>query len=310
LEGSARNTAVNYRSLLRLYVRPKLGRQRIGNVDKDMVKRLHREISTTGGREAEEASYQANRVLTLLTTMFNFAIDDKKLLPKGSNPCTEVEANKERHRRRYMSDEELASVKAAIDEHSDSQCVAAIRLLMWTGARRGEVVGAKWEDIDLHRTVRDPDGNVREFAVWDRMAPDLKQDEDSSVPLADAACRLLLQLHAEQGEPATGFVFPSTKSKTGHLVEIAKGWAQIKKHAGITKTLRIHDLRHSFASFLISDVVPLEVISPLMGHSSMKTTQRYAHLRQGPQRTAVEKLAKHIAGNSAEIISGPGRRSA
>jgi integrase len=307
--GIRASTAVNYQSLLRLYVRPALGRERIGNVTKDDVKRLHREISTTAGRKGQGATYQANRVLMLLSTLFNFAIE-KKVLAAGSNPCTEVEANKERHRRRYMSDEELVAVKAALDTHPDSQCVAAIRLLMWTGARRGEVLAAKWENVDLHRTTRDPDGNVREFAVWDRLAPDMKGDEDSSVPLADAARRLLLRLHVEQGEPKAGFVFPSTKSGTMHLVEIAKTWTQIKKTASITKSLRLHDLRHSFASVLISEGVPLEVISPLLGHSSLKTTSRYAHLKQGPQRNAVEKMAKHIAGDSAEIIPGPGRRSA
>jgi integrase len=307
--GLRSSTAVNYRSLLRLYVRPRFGRRRIGDIGKDEIKKLHREISTTGGRKNNGAAYQANRVLMLLTTMYNFAIDDKKLLPKGANPCVEVEANKERSRRRYLSDEELVSVKAALDQHPDSQCVAALRLLMWTGARRGEVLTMKWEDLELHRPVRGDDGNVRELAVWDRKAVDMKGDEDSAVPLADAARRLLVRLHVEQGEPKAGYVFPSAKSKTGHLVEIAKVWSQIVKTAGITKSLRLHDLRHSFASFLISEGVPLEVIGPLMGHSSLKTTARYAHLKDGPQRNAVEKVAKLIAGDSAEIIPGPGRRN-
>jgi integrase len=300
------STAANYRSLLRFHIRPNLGHKRIGAVTKEDVKRIHLEISTSGGCRKDGALYQANRVLTLISTMFNFAIE-KKLIAKGANPADDIKANKERARKRYLSDEELVAVKAAIDAHQDGQCVAAIRFLMWTGARKTEALAAKWETIDLHRKVRGGDGNIREFAVWDRLAPDMKGDEDSSVPLADAARRLLLRLHIEQGEPSKGYVFPSTKSATGHLVEVGKFWSEIKQAAGVTKSLRLHDLRHSFASFLVSDGVPLEVIGSLLGHRSPRTTARYAHLKDGPQRRAVETVAKIIAGEGAEVIPGPWR---
>jgi integrase len=296
------STATNYRSLLRCHIRPELGKKRIGEVKPADIEQLHREISATGGRKKTGASYQANRVLCLISTMYNFAAD-KGLLPKGTNPCAEIKTNKERARRRYMSDEELEAVTAALDQHPDARRVAVIRLLMWTGARCDEVLGMKWQDLELHRKVRSDDGNVRELAVWDRKALDLKGDEDSGVPLADAPRRLLLRLHADQGEPTTGFVFPSpTSKKKGYLTGVSSMWAQITKAAKITKPLRLHDIRHSFASCLISEGVPLEVISPLMAHASLKTTMRYAHLKQGPQRNAVEKLARVYAGDSAEVI--------
>jgi integrase len=175
---------------------------------------------------------------------------------------------------------------AALNKHPDRASADAIRLLLLTGARRGEILSMRWLDIDL------------DSGTWSRKALTLKQDRDHAIPLSDAALALLHSIRDQQiggrsGQGLGTYVFPSATSESKHLVAIRKLWRNILKEAEL-RNFRIHDLRHSFASQLVSTGASLELISSLLGHADVKTTQRYSHLYDSVERTAVDRIGAWI----------------
>src|SRR5262249_59216119 len=139
----------------------------------------------------------------------------------------------------------------------------ALRLLLLTGARSGEVFAATWDQFDL------------EAGRWTKPSSHTKQKKQHVVPLSPEARELLQHIRRGADETQT-YVFPST-GKTGHLTTLKKSWRLICKAAGITN-LRIHDLRHSYASIAINAGLTLPVIGRLLGHTQTATTARYTHL--------------------------------
>jgi integrase len=206
--------------------------------------------------------------------MFSLAV---KWHMRPDNPAKGIERNKEYHRRRYLSGDELVRLTKALSKHPNKEAADAIRLLLLTGARRGEVLSMKWADIE--------DG------VWSKPPSSTKQKDHHQVPLSAPALQLLAHIRKHQ-RPRAGFVFPS-HGASGHLVEIKKSWWQITKAAGI-EGLRLHDLRHSYASQLVSGGASLPLIGALLGHSNPLTTARYAHLFHDPLRAATEKVGAVI----------------
>src|SRR5215472_4402559 len=263
-------TAAEYERMLRLHIEPHFSRHmKAADVRFDDIDALHRKITKTG------ATYQANRVISLLSTIFSLAV---RWHWCETNPCKGIEKNREYHRRRYLSRDELVRLTKALAKHADRQAADAIRMLLLTGARRGEVLSMRWEDVE--------DG------VWSKPPSSTKQKEHHQVPLSAPALQLLAHIRKRQ-RPRTDFVFPSYGTSR-HLVEIKKSWRQITKAAGI-EGLRVHDLRHSYASQLVSGGASLPLIGALLGHSNPTTTARYAHLFHDPLRAATEKVGAVIA---------------
>jgi len=273
-------TAVNYKILLRLHVRPYFGvHTKVADVTVDDIEALHRKVTKAG------SPYAANRVVAVLSKMFALST---RWSMRDDNPATGVRKNSEAKRKRYLKDDELPRLLKALVEHDDRQAADIIRLLLLTGARRGEVLGMRWADVDLGT------------GMWTKPASTTKQKQEHEVPLSAPVRQLLAEIRQEQMDKRKvlgEFVFPSW-SGTGHVVDIDKSWASLCKRAGI-EGLRIHDLRHSFASELVSGGASLPLIGALLGHSNPATTARYAHLFQDPQRAAVEKVGAAIsaAGN-------------
>jgi integrase len=252
---------------------------------------LHRKITRSGAR------YAANRCVAILSKMFSLAM---RWQMRDDNPCKGIERNKEHHRRRYLSGDELGRLVRALAEHPDRQVANAVRLLLLLGARRGEVLAMEWGALDLGK------------GTWSKPPSSTKQNEHHQVPLSAPARALLAAIQEAQAaehpkRPLGEFVFPSTASATGHLVEIKKAWASITKAAGISD-LRLHDLRHSYASALASSGATLPLIGALLGHSSPTTTARYAHLFQDPMRAAAEKIGTMVE-NAAVPPAGRGPRA-
>jgi integrase len=137
------STAENYGRLLRLYIRPQLGSMRVSAVTLADVERMCRAVAEAGG------PYQANRVQAVASKLFTSAIRWGLRSPADGNPCKFVERHKEHHRRRYAITDELQRLMAALAEHPDRQSADAIRLLLLTGARRGEVLSMRWADLAL-----------------------------------------------------------------------------------------------------------------------------------------------------------------
>jgi integrase len=274
------STAGDYARMLRLYVCPSLGHLKVADVRFDDIDRLHRKVTAAG------YPYRANRCAAVLSKMFSLAI---RWNMRQDNPARGIERNKEYLRRRYLSPDELARLLVALNTHPDRQSANIIRMLLLTGARRGEVLSMRWADVDLTA------------GTWSKPPSSTKQKEHHQSPLSAPARQLLSELRAEHAskhpkKPLGEFVFPGSGA-AGHIVEIKKGWGSLCKAAGLVG-LRIHDLRHSFASQLASGGASLPLIGALLGHSNPTTTHRYAHLFDDPQRAAVERVGAVIGAAS------------
>ena len=281
-------TAADYRRMLRNHIRPHFGNHaKVQDIAFGDVDRLHRKVTHAGHRR------RANTVIAVLSKMFSLAV---KWQMRDSNPCKGIEKNQETQRKRYLVGDELARLCKALAKHPDRQAVDIIRVLLLTGARRGEVLSMRWADIDLSE------------GIWSKPASSTKQAEDHIVPLSGPVRQLLAEIAAQQTgkhKPLGTYVFPGDGG-TGHRVEIKRDWRQLTKAAGI-RGLRIHDLRHSFASQLASGGSSLTLIGALLGHSSPVTTSRYAHLFADPQREAVEKVGAVVeaAANGKPVAPVP-----
>jgi integrase len=283
-------TAEEYRRLLRLHVRPLLGALKVADVSFADVDRLHRKITSSG------SPFAANRAVAVLSKMFSLAV---RWGMRETNPCKGIERNTEHHRRRYLSGDELARLTTALAAHSDKQAANIIRLLLLTGCRRGEGLSMRWTDIDLGK------------GLWSKPPSSTKQKEHHEAHLSAPVCALLAGISEQQTDKRQGlptYVFPGTGA-TGHRVELKKDWAQLCKSAGISG-LRIHDLRHSFASAAISGGASLPLVGALLGHANPTTTARYAHMFSDPQRAVVEHIGNLVenAGKPAANIVVPLKR--
>jgi integrase len=275
------STQATYHHQIASEILPALGRLKVADVTFADIDGLHRAITKRG------RPYRANRVLALLSRIFSMAA---RWRMRNDNPCKGVERNQEHQRRRYLAADELARLTKALAEYSDQQSANIIRMLLLTGARRGEVLTAKWEDFDLNA------------GVWDKPSTVTKQKTQHTVPLSEAARRLLLGISQRQAE----WVFPTADG--GHRRDVKDAWAAICRAASI-KGARLHDLRHTYASVLASAGLSLPVIGALLGHATPVTTARYSHLFDDPLRVATERASAIIAGvGSAAVVPLPVRK--
>lgn len=273
-------TQADYRGAIRVHIRPTLGPRKVAAVTFTDVDALHRAIT-------QHAPYQANRVIALVSKMFSLAV---KWGWRIDNPARGIERNDEAKRRRYLSGEELIRLTVALAAHADQQAANIFRLLLWTGARKGEVRQAKWADINLDK------------GEWTKPGATTKQRTDHTIPLSAPARQLLAGI-ARTNSP---YVFPSRRGD-GPRAALKDNWAQICRAANITG-LRIHDLRHSYASQLASAGVGLHVIGALLGHTQPSTTHRYAHLLDDPLRAATERAGAILSGKPKGGAVPLGRR--
>jgi integrase len=268
------HTAYSYRSAIERHIWPALGSMKVAAVAWSDVDALHRKITKAG------RATQANRVVAVASKMFSLAIRWKM---RTDNPVKGIERNAEQKRKRYPSADELKRLTAALDHHDDQQAADIIRLCLLTGCRVGEAMAARWDTIQIAA------------GIWTKPGSTTKQKTDHVVPLSAPAKQLLAKLRQRTNGP---WVFPAS-SAPGHRVAVQKSWLELCRIARI-KGLRIHDLRHGFASQLASSGASLPLIGSLLGHSNPSTTARYSHLYDDPQREAVERVGK--------IIVGSGRR--
>lgn len=253
------------RAMLTNNILPRLGAKKVADVERQDIEALHRSLKTK--------PYRANRVLALLSKMFNLA-EAWHYRPQHSNPCQHARRYPEEKRDRWLSADELKRLVAAIAEYGktpeDLAAANAIKLLVLTGARRGEVLAATWDQFDLER------------GVWTKPSAHTKQKKTEHVPLSAPAVALLTEMKLAA---KTTNVFPNPRA------DLRRPWATICKAAGLDG-VRQHDLRHTFASHLASGGVPLGLIGKLLGHTQAQTTARYAHVADDPQREAANKFGE------------------
>ena len=263
-----KKSAANDRSMLDRLVLPRLGKQKVLDVCHRDIQTFHNSLKAT--------PYQANRVLSLLSKMFELSISWGM---RSENPAKGIEKFHEEKRHRWLSTDELTRLGAALDRHRNQKAANAIRLQLLTGARIGEVLSAQWADFDLDR------------GVWIKPSHHTKQKRTEHLPLAKAAVALLEEVHEAQ-RSGSNFVF-SGKSKFKPLVDLKKFWKSLIADADITD-YRIHDNRHTHASQLVSSGMSLAIVGRLLGHTNPMTTQRYAHLADEPLREAAEMMANKM----------------
>jgi integrase len=272
-------TAREYRSIIETYILPAMRHMKVADVQFATVDGFHRGWT-------KQAPYRANRAIQILSRMFSLA---QRWGWVRQNPAKGIEKNVENKRNRYLSSEELARLTTALAEHEDQQAANVIRLLLLTGARKGEVLGMRWDDLDLRAKL------------WIKPGSATKQKSEHRVPLSEAAVTLLSELQTQTPE-ASPWVFPSDGS-TGHRIEIKHNWKTLCK-AAMIKEARVHDLRHTYASVLVSAGLSLPIIGALLGHSQTQTTQRYSHLFDDPLRAATERAAAVITNKRrAEVVT-------
>jgi integrase len=297
-------TAAFYRHVLTKIVKPELGAAKADKVTRAQIARLHAKLKGT--------PFQANRAVAVLGSMYAFA-GRIGVVPEGTNPARRVDKFKEHRRERFLTGEELERLGSAIREAEtkgipwavdegkpaakhlpkprnrftkiDPFAAAALRLLLFTGCRLREILHLKWEHVDLERgllflpesktgrkTIILNAPTIAVFSGLDRVGPYVIPGADPETPRAD----------------------------------LKRPWEAVSRRAGLTG-VRVHDMRHTYASFGAGGGLGLPIIGKLLGHSQAATTARYAHLDNDPLRRASESIAGRIAaaldGKSGDVVA-------
>ncbi|MEX3015709.1 integrase arm-type DNA-binding domain-containing protein [Gymnodinialimonas hymeniacidonis] len=265
-----------YKAYVNNCVRPHFGSRKIGDVTRADVVAFHHDL--------RDRPYTANRCVAMLSKMFNLA-EDWGLRRDGSNPARRIRKFREEEKKRYLSEDEqarLGQVLADVLESGEETqyAVAAISLLILTGCRLSEILTLQWDYVTPHHLE----------------LPDSKTGR-RRIPLPREAYDILISLPRMEGNP---YVILGEKPD-GHLVNLQKTWIRVKHAAGLDD-VRMHDLRHTYASVAVMSGIDPFLLKEIMGHRNLQTTLRYAHFAD----EAVQRAAGSVAGRLANAM---GRRS-
>ena len=302
-----RSTLYSDRGRISRHIKPLIGRKRVRAVTRGDIERFMQDVAAgktacdekigsrarsivRGGKGA------ANRTVALLSSILSFA---ERRGIAVQNPASRIKKFPGQTKERFLTAAELAKLgDTLVDAEKDGRNIwilAAIRLLALTGCRKSEILTLQWQYVDWENScLRLPDSKTGAKVV----------------PLGAAALELLDSLPRLHDNP---YVLPSTKSR-GHLVGLQKAWSQIRSDAGLGD-VRLHDLRHSFASIAVAGGDSLYLVGKVLGHRQARTTERYAHLADDPLKAVADKTAGHIAaatsvGNGgAEVVELPKRKA-
>lgn len=273
----------NDTAMIAKIIKPKLGARKVAAVTHADVDKFHRDLSKT--------PYRANRVVSLLSKMFSLAV---RWGWRADNPVRGIDRFPEAKRTRYLSVEEIGRLTKALGEYKDQKAANVVRLCLLTGCRRGEALGATWDTFDL-------DGGV-----WTKPGATTKQKTLHRVPLSEAAVMLLKGIRevapkGDNGDPVSRYTFPG-RAPDAPLTEIKTAWAALRKAARIPD-VRLHDLRHTYASILASAGASLPMIGALLGHTQANTTQRYSHLFDDPLRKMANEVGHVVNGTKPAQVT-------
>jgi integrase len=255
------------------HILPAFGRNRPDDVTRADIAAWHDRIGKAGSPGA------ANRTLAIFRSMFSWAIRRERLAEP--NPCKHIDRFPGRKMERFLSADELARLGTVLAETEEAEpfAVAAIRLLLLTGARRGEILGLRWQHVDLERGM---------------LNLPISKTGAKTIFLSPPARELLTNLPRLDGNP---FVIPG-RFPGEPLVNLTLPWYRVRRKAGL-EDVRLHDLRHTFASIGAASGLNLPMIGRLLGHKSPLTTARYAHLVDNPAQAATDRIAASIAASMA-----------
>lgn len=283
------NTIQIDRGRIEKHIVPLLGRKKINELTRADVAKMRDDIANgktaldqksgklrgrsivTGGKGT------ASRAVSLLSSIYSFAID--KSIAK-ENPCKGVKKFPDKQFERYLSREEFKELADALIEAEEQDgenlyAVNAIRLLIFTGCRKSEILSLQWDHVNFEHSCL--------------MLPDSKTGQ-KAVRIGTHALTILSELPRLEGNP---YVFPST-SKNKHFIGLTRVWHRIRSKKKTLGDVRLHDLRHSFASVGVSEGFSIQIVGNLLGHKNVTTTQRYAHLADDPVKFALNEISNQI----------------
>jgi integrase len=244
----------------------------VATITSDDVEALHRSLTESG------TPIRANRCAALLSAVFALAIKRKM---RVDNPCKGVARNKEVRRERFLSLEEIGRLVAVLGSWPDVRSAVAVKLLLLLGCRRGELVRARWREVDLVGRS------------WSKPPENCKSGKRHVIPLSAEAVAELEKLPRSN---SSDLLF---RNNAGNPWREVAAWPAIRSAAQLDG-VRLHDLRHAVASVLISQGVPLAVISGVLGHASVAMSARYSHVMDGALRGAVDQLGRAIGGTGKQ----------
>ena len=275
-------TVAMYRLIVGKHIVPALGKLSALELGQSHVAELHYKL--------RDFPVMANQVVDTLSRIFKTA-EDRGLVPEGTNPCRYQVRYKERKRERFLTEEEFRRLGRVLSEAETCRgvsvhAVAAIRLLMLTGCRRNEILTLRWEDVDLE---------TNELRLSD------SKTGPRAISLSPDAVRVLAKVPRVPDNP---WVIPG-QVKGSYMRNVNDPWKIIRKRAGL-KDVRLHDLRHSYASRALALGESLPMIGKLLGHTQVETTARYAHLARDSVQESAGRIADSIA---ADILGGRWRQA-
>lgn len=274
--GKRKRSGHNDEILWRRHLLPKLGRVKVARLTRDQVRQFHQD---------HPRPVTANRALEVLSKAMALA-EEWGWRPAGTNPCTGIKANAENQRRRYLDQQELQRLRDALasweaassEQELRWRFAQLVRLLLLTGARLREIMEARWA-----------------WVHWDRQVIEVPADKGktgaSTIRLSERAMEVLQRLRDAQGPGGTWVIEGSTRGAP--LVGYRRMWLALLADAQLTD-LKVHDLRHTFASYTLSGGQSLGVVGQLLGHRSTQTTTRYAHLIDDAAQRAVAQLSNAV----------------
>ena len=264
-ETLAESTLKEYNRIWETDLKDIIGKKKLSQIDSNLLRRIH--------KNKGDKKYIANRCIVLIKSMFNYFI--REGLYKENNPAISVKLYKEDPRIRYMTNDELERFFSAFDSLAESVSKYAILLLLYTGVRKANVLYMKWDELDLRSKI------------W--RIPVTKTGKNETLALADEAIKLLKEV--KEKYPSDTFVFPSSTSKSGHLEDIKRVWETIKKRADIPD-LRLHDLRHTFATYMIANGANQFITQRALLHKNIQSTNVYVNLG-----------VEHLRGNINDTVN-------
>ena len=275
------NTQALYRGVMNNHVVPALGDMPVESVERSDVIGLHRELHAT--------PQQANLVVQVFSRMMSLA-ESWELIPAGSNPCRGIRLYKRRSRERFLAPDEVKRLgRVLVEAEKDGSMwpgiIAAVRLLMLTGCRRSEILSLRWDDVDRTAGVI----RLRDSKTGPRV-----------VPLTRAVKRVLDGI---ERAPGTNHVIVGQRFGKP-LVKFTTHWNAIRARAGLDD-VRLHDLRHSYASRALALGESLPTIGKLLGHRKVATTAKYAHLVRDAEKAAAARVGASIGNHLGSADGSP-----
>ncbi|MEH6647885.1 tyrosine-type recombinase/integrase [Sulfitobacter sp.] len=264
------STRKGYEIVVRTCIKPKLGPRKIVDISRAEIVAFHHGM--------RDRPYMANRAVSILSKMFNLA-EDWGMRKDGANPARRIKKFKEEEKKRYLSDDEQARLGDVLAEALETgqetpYTLSAIYLLMLTGCRLGEILTLQWDFVTA-RHLELPDSKTGRRRI----------------PLPREAYEVIMSLPRVAGNP---YVILG-ESEDGHLINLQKPWRRIKAKAGIDD-VRMHDLRHTYASVAVMSGIDPFLLKEIMGHKNLQTTLRYSHFADEAVQKAAGSVASRLAG--------------